>query len=191
MRTAFREAHVPSMPIARVLLRSHLTIAATYLFAYVLLDWISYVHPFAASGITPWNPQAGLSFALVLLFGYHTSTAGSLPAAGPSSGVSPLTATSGNTAGGGTSGGGAAGGDAGGDTAGTRTVTGPAVPTEWGPVQVQLTLTGDRGSVTLPAVINKELPDDVVWLPANSTGNGVLADLASPGSTVSVKGAGA
>jgi NADH-quinone oxidoreductase subunit G len=54
-----------------------------------------------------------------------------------------------------------------------------------------LTLTGDRGSVTLPAVINKELPDDVVWLPANSTGHGVLADLASPGSTVSVKGAGA
>jgi two-component system sensor kinase FixL len=69
MRTAFREAHVHSMPIARVLLRSHLTIAATYLFAYVLLDWVSYVHPFAASGITPWNPQTGLSFALVLLFG--------------------------------------------------------------------------------------------------------------------------
>jgi two-component system sensor kinase FixL len=69
MRTAFKEAHVPSMPIARVLLRSHLTIAATYLFAYVLLDWVSYVHPFAASGITPWNPQTGLSFALVLLFG--------------------------------------------------------------------------------------------------------------------------
>lgn len=69
MRTAFREAYVPSMPIARVLLRSHLTIAATYLFVYVLLDWISYVHPFAASGITPWNPQTGLSFALVLLFG--------------------------------------------------------------------------------------------------------------------------
>jgi len=54
-----------------------------------------------------------------------------------------------------------------------------------------LTLTGDRGSVTLPAVINKELPDDVVWLPANSVGRGVLADLASPGSTVTVKGAGA
>lgn len=54
-----------------------------------------------------------------------------------------------------------------------------------------LTLTGDRGSVTLPAVINKELPDDVVWVPANSFGHGVLADLASPGSTVTVKGAGA
>ncbi|MEI5676063.1 MULTISPECIES: NADH-quinone oxidoreductase subunit G [unclassified Nocardioides] len=54
-----------------------------------------------------------------------------------------------------------------------------------------VTLTGDRGSVTLPAVINKELPDDVVWVPANSVGRGVLADLASPGSTVTVKGAGA
>lgn len=54
-----------------------------------------------------------------------------------------------------------------------------------------LTLTGDRGSVTLPAVINNELPDDVVWVPANSFGRGVLADLASPGSTVTVKGAGA
>ena len=54
-----------------------------------------------------------------------------------------------------------------------------------------LTLTGDRGSVTLPAVINKELPDDVVWLPMRSVGRGVLADLASPGSTVTVKGAGA
>lgn len=54
-----------------------------------------------------------------------------------------------------------------------------------------LTLTGDRGSVTLPAVINRELPDDVVWVPAGSFGRGVLADLASPGSAVSVKGAGA
>lgn len=52
-----------------------------------------------------------------------------------------------------------------------------------GPV---LTLTGDRGSVTLPAEV-ADLPDDVVWVPANSAGNGVLADLASPGSRVTVK----
>jgi hypothetical protein len=45
MRTAFREAHVPSMPIARLMLRSHLSIAVTYLAIYVLLDWVSYVHP--------------------------------------------------------------------------------------------------------------------------------------------------
>ena len=49
-----------------------------------------------------------------------------------------------------------------------------------------LTLTGDRGSVTVPAEV-ADLPDDVVWLPSNSLGNGVLADLASPGSRVTVK----
>jgi NADH-quinone oxidoreductase subunit G len=52
-----------------------------------------------------------------------------------------------------------------------------------------VTLTGDRGSVTLPAEV-ADLADDVVWVPANSFGNGVLADLASPGSRVTVtKGA--
>ncbi|GAB3195603.1 NADH-quinone oxidoreductase subunit G [Nocardioides hungaricus] len=52
-----------------------------------------------------------------------------------------------------------------------------------------VTLTGDRGSVTLPAE-PADLADDVVWVPANSFGNGVLADLASPGSRVQVtKGA--
>jgi len=51
-----------------------------------------------------------------------------------------------------------------------------------------VTLTGDRGEWTLPAVV-ADVPDDVVWVPANSSGNGVLADLASPGSRVTVKGA--
>jgi NADH-quinone oxidoreductase subunit G len=52
-----------------------------------------------------------------------------------------------------------------------------------------VTLTGDRGSVTLPVEVADDLADDTVWVPANSTGNGVLADLASPGSGVRVKGA--
>jgi NADH-quinone oxidoreductase subunit G len=51
-----------------------------------------------------------------------------------------------------------------------------------------VTLTGDRGSVTIAAE-PADLDDDVVWVPANSFGNGVLADLASPGSRVTVKGA--
>jgi NADH-quinone oxidoreductase subunit G len=51
-----------------------------------------------------------------------------------------------------------------------------------------VTVTGDRGSVTLPAVID-DLPDGVVWVPARSFGRGVLAELASPGSAVTVKGA--
>ena len=48
-------------------------------------------------------------------------------------------------------------------------------------------ITGDRGSLILPVEV-ADLPDDVVWVPANSVGNGVLADLASPQTGVSVKG---
>jgi NADH-quinone oxidoreductase subunit G len=51
-----------------------------------------------------------------------------------------------------------------------------------------MTVIGDRGRATLPTVINRELPDDVVWVPANSFGRGVLAGLASPGSRVRVTG---
>ncbi|MFS3130235.1 NADH-quinone oxidoreductase subunit G [Nocardioides sp. Bht2] len=51
-----------------------------------------------------------------------------------------------------------------------------------------VTLTGDRGEVTVPVEV-ADIADDVVWLPANSLGRGVLADLASPGSAVTVKGA--
>lgn len=40
-----------------------------FLAIYVLLDWISYIEPFAHFGITPWNPATGLSFVLVLLIG--------------------------------------------------------------------------------------------------------------------------
>ncbi len=54
-----------------------------------------------------------------------------------------------------------------------------------------VTVTGDRGSVTLPAEIADDLIDGVVWVPANSTGRGVLSDVASPGSRVTVKGASA
>jgi NADH-quinone oxidoreductase subunit G len=51
-----------------------------------------------------------------------------------------------------------------------------------------VTLTGDRGSVTLPAEVADDLVDGVVWVPANSFGGGVLNDLASPGSTVTISG---
>ncbi|GAA1922241.1 NADH-quinone oxidoreductase subunit G [Nocardioides lentus] len=50
-----------------------------------------------------------------------------------------------------------------------------------------VTITGDRGSIDLP-VRAADLPEGVVWVPARSTGRGVLADLASPGSTVTVRG---
>jgi len=48
-----------------------------------------------------------------------------------------------------------------------------------------VTLTGDRGAVTLPIEV-ADVAEGTVWVPANSFGNGVLADLASPGSSVSV-----
>ncbi len=51
-----------------------------------------------------------------------------------------------------------------------------------------VTLTGDRGSVTVPGEPADDLVEGVVWLPLNSTGRGVLADLASPGSRVTVTG---
>jgi NADH-quinone oxidoreductase subunit G len=51
-----------------------------------------------------------------------------------------------------------------------------------------ITVTGDRGSVTLPAVVT-DIADDVVWLPGNSFGRGVLADIGLPGSTVTLRGA--
>ncbi|TYL44907.1 NADH-quinone oxidoreductase subunit G [Nocardioides sp. BGMRC 2183] len=51
-----------------------------------------------------------------------------------------------------------------------------------------ITLTGDRGSVTVPAEVGEDMADGTVWLPANSTGAGVLNDLASPGSTVRIEG---
>jgi NADH-quinone oxidoreductase subunit G len=51
-------------------------------------------------------------------------------------------------------------------------------------------VSGDRGAITLPVQVSEDMVDDVVWVPANSVGRGVLADLASPGSTVTVKGAG-
>ncbi|WP_246210322.1 hypothetical protein [Nocardioides piscis] len=50
-----------------------------------------------------------------------------------------------------------------------------------------VSLTGDRGSVTLPVEV-ADLPDGVVWVPANSFGRGVLADVSSPRGHVSLKG---
>jgi signal transduction histidine kinase len=57
------------MPLSKVFTLPWPVIATGYLAGYVLLDWISFIHPFAPFGITPWNPPTGLSFVLVLLFG--------------------------------------------------------------------------------------------------------------------------
>lgn len=63
------EAADAGPPLVTRMSRSYLVTALAYLAVYVLLDWVSYVHPFAEFGITPWNPQTGLSFALILLLG--------------------------------------------------------------------------------------------------------------------------
>jgi two-component system, LuxR family, sensor kinase FixL len=46
-----------------------LVIAGLYLAGHVLLDWLSFMHPYGAFGITPWNPSTGLSLVFMLLWG--------------------------------------------------------------------------------------------------------------------------
>ena len=81
--------------------------------------------------------------AIVLLFGYHTSTSGPAATAQAPVGAS-LATTSSTTTSGGT--GGTGGTDGSGGTAGS-TVTGDVAQTRWGPVQVQLT-TDASGTIT-------------------------------------------
>jgi uncharacterized protein with FMN-binding domain len=72
--------------------------------------------------------------ALVLLLGYHTSTTGAEAAASPSAVVSTGSAGSGSTSG-------SSSGSSASST--TKTLTGSVASTQWGPVQVQLTMSGD------------------------------------------------
>lgn len=44
-------------------------VGLSYLAGYVALDRVSFIEPYTPSGITPWNPNTGLSFVLVLVFG--------------------------------------------------------------------------------------------------------------------------
>ena len=61
---AMRGAHLPE-----IVLGNKVVIGLAYVAGYVLLDRISFIEPYASFGITPWNPNTGLSFALVLIFG--------------------------------------------------------------------------------------------------------------------------
>ncbi len=71
---------------------------------------------------------------VVLLFGYDASTSATKPLASPPAAVS-------TTGPGGSS---ATSGASGGSSGATRTVTGGVASTQWGPVQVQLTVSGGR-----------------------------------------------
>jgi signal transduction histidine kinase len=53
----------------RLLALPRVAIGAAYVVGYVLLDWISFIDPYAGYNITPWNPPPGLSFIVVLAFG--------------------------------------------------------------------------------------------------------------------------
>ncbi len=64
---------------------------------------------------------------LVLLFGYHTSTSSVFGVPSGVTAISPQAGKSGQSK----------------STANTRVVTGPVVPTQWGPVQVQVAVDGD------------------------------------------------
>jgi uncharacterized protein with FMN-binding domain len=92
--------------------------------------------------------------ALVLLFGYHTSTSSSMAAtsspsavvsgSGDTSKTSSGSASSGSGTGGSGSGDGSSGsGSSSSGSSKSSTVTGSVVDTQWGPVQVQITLSGD------------------------------------------------
>lgn len=49
--------------------------AAVFVPCYLLLDWVSYIHPLGAFNITPWNPQPALAIVWMLLAGFaHAPT---------------------------------------------------------------------------------------------------------------------
>ena len=83
--------------------------------------------------------------ALVLLFGYSTSTSGPQPTTPPSATYSSgTTGGSGTSSSGGSGTSGSASSGAGSDATAPRTVTGSVAQTQWGPVQVQLDIRNRR-----------------------------------------------
>jgi signal transduction histidine kinase len=50
-------------------LRHYLRDTLVFAPCYVLLDWVSYIHPLGSFNITPWNPQPALAIAWMLLGG--------------------------------------------------------------------------------------------------------------------------
>jgi uncharacterized protein with FMN-binding domain len=84
----------------------------------------------------------GTVSGLIMLFSYHTSLAGTGTLAVPAStGASTTTSSSGGTSSSGSSPAGSSSSSAGGSS---TTVTGDTVQTQWGPVQVQITVAGGQ-----------------------------------------------
>jgi two-component system sensor kinase FixL len=55
--------------------RLRFAVVVGYVALFVLLDWASLIDRSSPLGITPWNPPAGLSFALLLYFGWRFAPA--------------------------------------------------------------------------------------------------------------------
>lgn len=45
------------------------SVAASFVAGYLLLDWVSYIHPMPGYNVTPWNPQPALAIALLMALG--------------------------------------------------------------------------------------------------------------------------
>ena len=56
-------------------LGTFMAIAGLYVAAHVTLDRLTFLHPFSAIGITPWDPPQGLTMALLLRFGLRYAPA--------------------------------------------------------------------------------------------------------------------
>jgi len=46
-------------------------LAAAFMLAYLVLDWVSYIHPMQRYNITPWNPEPALAIALLGVRGWR------------------------------------------------------------------------------------------------------------------------
>src|ERR1700741_944960 len=57
------------MAVCAMKILRYLRDAAVFAPCYVLLDWVSYIHPLGAFNITPWNPQPALAIVWMLLGG--------------------------------------------------------------------------------------------------------------------------
>jgi len=107
--------------------------------------------------------------AVVLLFGYHTSTSGPTSASTVVIGAEGVNGTLGGTSSG-TSGSGSSGsssdsssGSSSGSSSSAKTVTGDTVQTRWGPVQVEITVSGDTiTAVDVPVYPNNNPKDQEI-----------------------------
>src|SRR5439155_14734484 len=65
------QTHVVTHGVPAAILESapRLLIGTAFLAAYVLLEWVSFIHEYKGVPVTPWNPGLGAVFALMLFTG--------------------------------------------------------------------------------------------------------------------------